>query len=346
MRTGIDSSTVKRYGTDSGASVVGIAASEDFTLAPDGFKPSDVLKGCVSVIVLGIPFPREALAEDAADYIDIRNAVNERTSEAAKEVAKRIKADGYEAKAMSGLGGKYVDGMQHGHISMKHAAELAGLGLINRNYLLTNSGHGNLLWFSAVLTDARLAPDERARYKICDNCGKCVEACPSGALDDPAPFGKKIVPRPVLNMWTESGRSSAFCAGRRAPIASVKSDRFSNDRRGQKDRSCLITAYPIIPSKARTLKAARKRDRFTVIKTATSNLLLSIRPDSISFSVSACFLCSVLISIAESLMPMRMIRLSAMSALTAEETDPLRNVMMWIPLGSLKAAPLHSPEIL
>ena len=113
----------------------------------------------------------------------------------AKEVAKRIKADGYKVKAISASGGKWVDcgGVkeQFGYISLKHAAEIAGLGVIGKNYLLTNQEYGNLLWLSAVLTDANLVPDKKAQYKICDNCSKCVEACPSGALDNPALFGRK-----------------------------------------------------------------------------------------------------------------------------------------------------------
>jgi len=86
---------------------------------------------------------------------------------------------------------KELDGKMYGHISLKHAAELAGIGLINRNYLLTNPQFGNLLWLSAVLTDADLIPDKKAKYKICDKCNKCVKTCPSGALDDPALFGIK-----------------------------------------------------------------------------------------------------------------------------------------------------------
>jgi epoxyqueuosine reductase QueG len=109
----------------------------------------------------------------------------------AKEVEKRIKKDGYKAKAISASGGKYIEGKHYGYISLKHAAELAGLGLINRNYLLTNPTWGNLLWLSAVLTDADLVPDKKAQYKICDNCNKCVETCPSGALDDSASFKPK-----------------------------------------------------------------------------------------------------------------------------------------------------------
>ena len=186
----LNSERVKEYGINAGASVVGIAASRDFGLAPEGFRPSDNLEGCRSVIVLGTTFPKKVL-NSTVEYTASRNEMLTKMTSIAQDVSKRIKADGYKVKAISASGGKTIDGKHYGHISLKHAAELAGLGLINRNYLLTNPKYGNLLWLSAVLTDADLVPDKKAQYKICDNCNKCVEKCPSKALDDPAFFGKK-----------------------------------------------------------------------------------------------------------------------------------------------------------
>lgn len=194
MATELNSEIVKEYGRNMGASVVGIAASKDFVLAPDGFKPTDVLPECYSVIVLGATFPQEVL-NNTAQYTASRNAMLTKMTDMAKKVAKRIKADGYKSKAISASGGKWVDGdgrkEQFGYISLKHAAELAGLGVIGKNYLLTNPEYGNLLWLSAVLTNANLIPDQKAQYTICDSCNKCVETCPSGALDDLASFDKK-----------------------------------------------------------------------------------------------------------------------------------------------------------
>ena len=113
----------------------------------------------------------------------------------AKKVEKRLKTNGCKTKVISAAGGKWVDGdgrkEQFGYISLKHAAEIAGLGVIGKNYLLTNPQYGNLLWFSAVLTDAELIPDEKFQSNICDNCVKCIEACPAEALSDLASFGKK-----------------------------------------------------------------------------------------------------------------------------------------------------------
>jgi epoxyqueuosine reductase QueG len=184
-------STVKEYGIEAGASVVGIAASKDFGLAAEGFRPADVLDGCLSVVVFGSPFPQEALLKSSGEYTEIRNGMLAKMNDIAKKVAKKIKNAGYKAHVISGVSGKYVKGKLYGHISLKHAAELAGLGIIGRNYLLTNSEYGNLLWFSAILTDADLISDEKARYSVCDHCNKCVKACPSKALNHPGSFGHK-----------------------------------------------------------------------------------------------------------------------------------------------------------
>jgi len=192
MKTEINSAIIKRYGMDAGATVVGIAASKDFSLAPDGFKPNDVMDGCLSVIVLGASFPPEALSMEPPEYTGLRNAFLTKMTDIAKVVAKRItKESGCKTKAISASGGKTLDGKLYGHISLKHAAELAGIGIIARNYLLTSPKYGNLLWLSAVLTDAELIPDGKLQYNICVNCDKCVEACPSGALSNPLLFGKK-----------------------------------------------------------------------------------------------------------------------------------------------------------
>lgn len=186
--------TVNEYAMTAGADVVGIAAADAFYLAPDGFKPVDVLPECRSVIVLGAASPPEALG-DIAEYSASRNEMLTAMTDMAKAVAKRVKGDGYKTKPISAAGGKWVEGdgrkEQFGLISLKHAAELAGLGVIGRNYLLTNPRFGNRLWLSAVLTDAKLPPDEKAVSGMCDNCRKCVEACPVGALDNLDAFGKK-----------------------------------------------------------------------------------------------------------------------------------------------------------
>jgi epoxyqueuosine reductase QueG len=186
----ISSESVKEMAINAGASVVGIAAAGDLDSSAEGYRPSDQLEGCRSIIVLGSPAPRDVFEMSVDEYTAHRNEIVSRMTEIAKAVAKQIMKSGNKAKAVSSIGGKYVEGKYFGPISLKHAAVSAGLGQINRNYYLTNSQYGNLLWLSAVLTDADLIPDKKVEYNLCENCNICVEACPVGALDDPTAFGR------------------------------------------------------------------------------------------------------------------------------------------------------------
>jgi len=186
----LDSEIVKAYALRAGAKVVGIASADDFDLSRDGFRPSDNLEGCRSVVVLGSPMPKEAF-DNVTDYTASRNAMVTKMTDIAKDVAKMINADGHKAKAISGTGGKTVDGKFSGHISLKHAAESAGIGFIGRNNLLLSPEYGTLLWLSAVLTVADLVPSKKIQNRFCDDCNICVDSCPVGALDDPATFKKK-----------------------------------------------------------------------------------------------------------------------------------------------------------
>jgi epoxyqueuosine reductase QueG len=213
----LNSETVKEYAINAGASVVGIAASNDFGSAPEGCKPTDALEGCHSVVVLGIPVPQDAILNNPIGFIDVRNATNEKLNNVAKSVAKQIKDAGYKVKTVSGMSGKWVNGMQIGHISLKHAAELAGLGSIGRNYLLTNPEYGNLLWFSAVLTDAELTPDKKSQHTFCNHCNKCVEMCPAKALENPALFGKKNCANTMFKMVNKKWEIVCFLCRKECP---------------------------------------------------------------------------------------------------------------------------------
>lgn len=165
-----------------GADLVGIASVDRFTATPTGHHPTDVVPTAKSVIVLATALPPNTLDLDINDYTNIRNESIAKMDKVAKDVAAELKKLKHKATAICSLGGKYVDGRFRSRISLKHAGELAGLGVIARNYLLTNDKHGNLLWLTAVITSLELEPDPIATYSVCNNCNLCVDNCPSGAL--------------------------------------------------------------------------------------------------------------------------------------------------------------------
>ena len=71
----------------------------------------------------------------------------------------------------------------HSPINEKLAAAKCGLGVIGRNSLFIDDVYGSFVFLGSVLTDAEI--DSNACEIIqCINCGKCVSACPNGAITE------------------------------------------------------------------------------------------------------------------------------------------------------------------
>ena len=66
-----------------------------------------------------------------------------------------------------------------GPLSLRHAAEAAGLGKMGLNRLFIDFELGARVRLGGGVTDAELEPDPPATESSCDNCMECVEACPA-----------------------------------------------------------------------------------------------------------------------------------------------------------------------
>lgn len=67
-------------------------------------------------------------------------------------------------------------------IRERYWAQRAGLGFIGRNNCLILPGKGSFYFLGEIVTTAQLQPDEP--YNLtCGDCHRCVDACPSGALN-------------------------------------------------------------------------------------------------------------------------------------------------------------------
>jgi epoxyqueuosine reductase len=82
------------------------------------------------------------------------------------------------------LGGSYrvlVDANQHVD---REAAARAGLGFYGKNTMLITRRHGSWVVLGTLVTDVDLESSPSLRAD-CGSCTLCIDACPTGALDEP-----------------------------------------------------------------------------------------------------------------------------------------------------------------
>ncbi len=97
------------------------------------------------------------------------------------------------------IGGSYrvlVDANQH--VDREGAAR-SGVGFYGKNTLLITQRHGSWVVLGTLVTDAELEPTPPLDLD-CGACRLCVEACPTGALDEPGTLDAGR----CLSYWTQA----------------------------------------------------------------------------------------------------------------------------------------------
>ncbi len=87
-----------------------------------------------------------------------------------KEVIHVLRDAGYEAVPLPEL------------VTHKRAALLAGIGAYGKNSMIINPKYGLTLRFYGVITNARLRPSKPFQEDLCQDCERCVRACPTEVL--------------------------------------------------------------------------------------------------------------------------------------------------------------------
>jgi epoxyqueuosine reductase len=174
--------------SQSGCDAFGIANIERFQYAPLGFHPKNILSDAKSVIVFGKQFPKGTFkAQSNAPYTMVRNQLIQTIDNLSLNVSLQIEEDGYLAVPIpSSEPYEFWDKTRrHGRgiISLKHSAQLAGLGSMGKNTLLINKEFGNRLWLGGIITTAEIEPDEQTKSFCPESCNICIEKCPQKALD-------------------------------------------------------------------------------------------------------------------------------------------------------------------
>jgi epoxyqueuosine reductase len=97
------------------------------------------------------------------------------------------------------LGGAYrvlVDASQHVD---REGAVRAGLGFYGKNTMLITRTHGSWVVLGALVTDVEVEPTPALELD-CGSCRLCVDACPTGALDEPGVLDATR----CLSYWTQA----------------------------------------------------------------------------------------------------------------------------------------------
>jgi epoxyqueuosine reductase len=97
------------------------------------------------------------------------------------------------------LGGAYrvlVDANQHVD---REAAARSGVGFYGKNTLLITRRHGSWVALGTLVTDVELEPTPPLDLD-CGDCRLCIDACPTGALDEPGTLDSTR----CLSYWTQA----------------------------------------------------------------------------------------------------------------------------------------------
>jgi len=143
--------------------------------------PSTILPGATRAVVVArnyfSPDPprntgtgRVAKYARGPDYHDVLQAP-------LKELADFVKSLG-DADTIARA---YVDA---GPVPERELAQRAGLGWIGKNTMLIHPRLGSYHFLAAVLTNLDVATDEPFLDDRCGSCRRCIDCCPTAAIDD------------------------------------------------------------------------------------------------------------------------------------------------------------------
>ncbi len=182
----LDNLKVKEIARSLGADLCGIAGVDRFSAAPDGYHPRDVFPICKSVISFACRFPvGTLLCRSDVPYTRARNSMSARVDDIALRLCVELERNGARCIPIPANEAQLdtATGRKRSIVSLKHAAQAAGLGTIGRHSLLITPEFGSMVWLGGVLCEMKLEPDEM-KPPVCDQCNICVNICPVNALEN------------------------------------------------------------------------------------------------------------------------------------------------------------------
>lgn len=220
----INASTIRKLILDEGIDLVGIADARDLILAHPPRPATALMPTARSVIVMAVAHSLGAVySPDIMLWTRSKMQTSRLLDATAEKVGRLLEREGFLSlpisadkpveifKHNSETGRKFRQTRTVGFLSLKHAAISCGMGALGRNNLLLTPEFGPHQRLCAIITEAPLTADPRRELNLCNDCGKCEQACPSGALKagrydvDPCfvywAYGFKQLPPEKFRAW-------------------------------------------------------------------------------------------------------------------------------------------------
>ncbi len=187
---------VKQKAIALGCDLCGIASIDRFRGLPEGTNPIEILPEAKSVIVVAKKYLKSTTrANSTIPYTIIRNTLSRVLDDITIQLSYLIEEEGFLAIPTGAIEPcNFNEDLEKtvGLISLKYAAQQAGLGSIGKNTLLITPRHGNMVWLGAIVTSLELSPDAVISTAACgENCRICIDNCPVQALDGSAFMDQK-----------------------------------------------------------------------------------------------------------------------------------------------------------
>lgn len=149
-------------------------------------NPAKLLPDAESVICLALNYrPEHCISSDQQKNNIANFALYQDYHQFIKKISRKLVT--FIEKQVNDTKHRYKICVDSVPLAERSLARRAGIGFIGKNHMLINPLLGSQLLLAEIVTTIKLAPDKPIKTS-CKNCGKCIKACPTGALQPDGAF--------------------------------------------------------------------------------------------------------------------------------------------------------------